>query len=159
MSPRVHRVFLPIFLAGYAVAGFLTHSRFGGREVFPVFSWGLYADAPRREVQYTVLVSDIDGTALPYPVDILVTPEFHRAPDYWRDAGVLGRFGAALEAGDRERTEPLRRLVEANILRGERVRYEVVKRTYDPLERRATGAFTEASLGQFVKDSRAGTGR
>ena len=156
MSPRTFRVFLPLFLAFYGTAGFLTHSKFGGREVFPVFSWALYTDAVRLEVQYTARLIEVDGRALGAALDVLATPSFHRSPDYWFDVGVLNNFGAALDAGDGVRAEALRRLVEANVLLEDRVRYEMVKRTYDPLERRASGAFQETSLGVFVKDRGAG---
>jgi hypothetical protein len=151
MSSRSFRVFLPLFLACYVVAGFLTHSRFGGRKVFPFFSWSLYSGTSRQIVQYTALLLEVDGRPLGTGVDLVTTPAFHRSPDYWLDAGVLGNFGQALEAGDRKRAEALRRLVEANIIREDQVRYEMVKRTYDPLERRASGVYQETSLGIFVK--------
>ena len=155
MRAGAYRVFLPLFLVSYCAAGFLTHSQFGGREVFPVFSWGLYADASRTEVQYTARVIEIDGQPLETAVDLLDTPAFHRAPDYWRDVGVMTRFGAALDEGDRAGADALRRLFEANVLPGSSVRYEMVKRTYNPLERRASGALRESSLGVFLKDGRA----
>ncbi len=152
MSPRLYRGFLPAFLASYAVGGFMTHGSLGGREIFPVFSWALYSDAPRLEVQYTVRLLEVDGRALGNGRDLMSMPGFHRSPDYWSDAGVVQNLGAALDEGDEERARALRRLVEANVLPGQRVRYELVKRTFDPLERRASGAFRETGLGEFVKD-------
>jgi len=156
MRPGLYRVFLPLFLAFYGVGGLLTHSRFGGLDLYPLFAWGLYADAPPSETQYTARLLAIDGRALPEPIDVMGTPDFHRAPDYWSDAGVLTRFGAALEAGDAAEAGALRRQFEANVLRDDRVRYEVLKRTYNPLRRRETGAWDEVRLGAFDKDTGAG---
>ena len=152
MNPRTYRVFLPLFLAFYGVAGFLTHSRFSGREIFPLFSWGLYSDASTTDVQYTARLIAIDGRPLDAPVDLDELPEFHRGPDYWRDAGVVASFGEALDAGDAAETRALRKLFEANVLTAARARYEMVKRTYAPLERRASGTFTETTLGVFDKN-------
>lgn len=156
MSGGVYRIALPLLLLFYAAGGFLTHTQFLGREIFPLFSWSLYSGAPRVESQYTARLLEVDGRPLTPPVDLMATPGFHRGPDYWRDAGVLDGFGAALEARDRERVAAFRCLVESNILLGDGIRYEIVKRTYDPLARRTTGAFEESILGTFVKERPAG---
>ena len=156
MSRRAYRVFLPLFLLFYGAAGLLTHSRLGGLDVYPLFAWNLYADAARRETQYTARLLAIDGRPLAAPLDLVEDAAFHRSADYWNDACVLGRFAAALETGDAEEARGLRRLFEANVLREDRVRYEVLKRTYDPLRRRATGEYDEVLLGTFDKDGGAG---
>jgi hypothetical protein len=157
MRPRAYRSFLPAFLAFYAIAGFLTHTQFLGHEIFPLFSWSLYSGAASNESMYTARLLEVERRSLVPPMDVMETPAFHRAPDYWRDAGVLNAFGEALEAGDRARAAAFRCLVESNVLLGDSIRYEMVKRTYDPLARRATGSFEETSLGIFVKE-RAGGG-
>lgn len=159
MSARAYRVFLPFFLAIYCGVGFMTHTRLGGLEIYPFFAWALYSDAPRVEVQYTALLLEVDGVPLQAPLDLLRTPAFHDLPDYWRDAAVVARFGAALDAGDALTAARYRRLVEANILPRGRVGYEMVKRTYDPLKRRASGAFEETRLGRFARDGAGEPGR
>jgi len=156
MSRRAYRVFLPLFLLVYGAAGLLTHSRFAGIDVYPLFAWNLYADAARRETQYTVRLLAIDGRPLPAPIDLVESAAFHRSADYWNDACVLGRFATALESGDAEGARGLRRLFEANVLRDDRVRYEVLKRSFEPLRRRTTGKYDEVLLGTFDKDGGAG---
>ena len=155
MSPRLYRLFLPLFLAAYGLGGLLTHSRFGGHEVFPLFSWALYADAPRVETQYTIRLLEIDGRPYEPPLELMADPAFHRRPDYWSDAGVVGRFGEVLDRKDVPGAGRLRALVEGNILPGRRLRYEVVKRVFAPLDRRRGGGFEETGLGVFVKDATA----
>ncbi len=81
----------------------------------------------------------------------MAEPDFRRGPDYWSDAGVVGRFGAALDRKDDPETGRLRALVEGNILPVGRLRYEVVKRVFSPLDRREHGRFEETSLGVFFK--------
>lgn len=159
MSPRVFRFFLPLFLAAYGTTGFLTHSKFGGREIFPLFSWSLYSEAAHVEIQYTARLLELDGRPLTPVADLMAMPAFHKSPDYWRDVGVLNNFGQALDAGDGPRAEDLRILVESNILPGHHSRYEIVRRVYDPLERRASGRFEETRLGVFLKDRTGPGGR
>lgn len=149
MSPGTYRFALPSFLFLYCAFGFLTHSRFGGREIFPVFSWALYSEAPAVEVQYAARLLEIDGRVLSPPVELLTTRAFHAGPDYWLDAGTVAAFGRALDEGDTARAGPLRDLVEGNVLPGRKTRYEMVRRVYDPLARRATGSYSESSLGIF----------
>ncbi|MGD0057776.1 MAG: hypothetical protein ABSD58_00010 [Verrucomicrobiia bacterium] len=64
---RIWRVWVALFLAGYFALGFSTLALPRG-EVFPCFSWFLFALVPGRESQYAVRLQEVRGQKLAEPV-------------------------------------------------------------------------------------------
>lgn len=131
------------FLCFYAVAGFSTFFLLGeaDKNVPPVFHWFLFSWTPNEggQVQYAVRFTAVEGATLAEPLlyaeaaDIAVDRRSGRARD------LVNRLARALESGDGAEAERIRTAFEDAFVRGE-AEYEVIRITYDPIERFATGA-------------------
>ncbi|MFQ3670803.1 MAG: hypothetical protein SNJ84_05035 [Verrucomicrobiia bacterium] len=108
-------------------------------EIFPFYSWSMFALVPGEKDQFYVLVETPEGEV-----------EFTRGGPGIRGAqsvvayNVMQRLGRALKAGNQEETERWRRQFEENFL-VEGTRYRVVHRRVDPLIR-----WQEERLGSGV---------
>lgn len=146
-----------IFVA-YALAGFYNQLAMGGgdrEKLFPAASWALFARVPQEITDYGVRVLELNGERLALPT--FQEGAGDRLPalaslDAYRLIQVLG---GGLWKDDRDTVARARRALEGIYLSGaEPYRYEVVRRTYDPLERWHGGTVRAARpLGEF--DSRA----
>ena len=117
-----------VFLLVYGVIiGIASRSQ----ETFPFFSWDLFSRVPDEGADYTVRINEAAGMPGPLPV-------------YFEDANLqlgaqeiqgyraLQAMGKSLEEGDDMRSTVLRENFESTYLsRLSRVRYELVRRTYD----------------------------
>lgn len=144
---------VPALLIFYFFGGLAT-KRIG--EVFPVFHWALFASFSEEVTRYEVRVVEQDGQRFDPPLRLQETEEYSQwmaaSHDIYHTPKVIRYFGATYEAGREARAEELRAAFERNFLPGDEVRYQLVKLTYNPLERYRTGAVQEASvLGEFSK--------
>lgn len=123
-------------------------------EVLPFFKWELFSRVPdRMNSSYSARILEIDGEVLEEPL------YFEEARDHLRNARspeaqlVLQRFGQALERDEIIRAGNQRELFEDRWLEAERVRYVMVRRDYDLLERISCRCYvSEKVIGVFVSD-------
>lgn len=114
----------------------------GPSEIFPVFSWSLFSHVPNLRHDYGLLILAVDGRGDDPPRYIEETrgvfPRAHRAVR----ARNIQELGRAASENDWVRARDIRRFIEPLYL-GERrlVRYAIVRRAYDPLERWKRGTF------------------
>jgi len=151
---RYRRIWFYI-LAGlflYLVGGLLTFDleKKKSNEVFPVFSWFLFADVPQKNhVRYTLRVLRADDR------DLVPALFFSEAGAFANPKSVsanklideIGRSLAHQEEGEVQR---LRRTLEENQIHRIQ-RYELIKLTYDPVERYQTGKMQVESIRIFEK--------
>jgi hypothetical protein len=141
---------LALVAAGYALAGCLPRL-LRQSEFFPFAPWDLYSHVPNDFADYGLRVTSLDGAPLAAPV------YFEAAPDWFAQAqSILAvesiqALGRAVEGGDAAEIARARGIVERDYLAGHpRLRYEVVKRSWEPLERWRSGRFaSEAVLAAF----------
>jgi hypothetical protein len=123
-----------------------------GDEVFPFFNWELFSRVPEPErTSWSVRLVEVNGEPLPDGV-------------YFEDAGgivplagssaafvTMQRFGQGVEAADPVRVDEARRVLESRYLgHFDAVSYELVRRTYDVLDRVTCDCFTdEVVIGEF----------
>ncbi len=117
-----------VFLALYGLLAVGTRNH----EKFPFFAWDLFSSVPTaHSADYSARLIAADGYS-------------RRLPVYFEQSGVtagaqeiqgytaLQAFGKAIRSGDKTRTATLRRSFEATYFPGlTRVRYEIVRRTFD----------------------------
>lgn len=124
-------------------------------EVFPFFKWELFSQVPPQiNTSYSARILEIDGEALAEPL------YFEEAREYQRNAQspeaqlVLQRFGQAMDRGEILRTANQQELFEDRWLEADKtVRYELVKREFDVLERISCDCYiSEEVMGVFVTD-------
>lgn len=120
-------------------------------EIFPVFSWSLFTWIPNDFRDYALRVIAVDNENL-HPTLYFQEagywfPETHSMPAY----DSIQKLGAAVAANDAKRIEEIRQFLEPIYLGGVKsVRYDVVERSFDPLERWECGEFnTVRSLSSF----------
>lgn len=135
---------LVYFLVGigshFAPARFLPYG-----QLYPFFSWFLFARTPNQVTDYAVRLMEVQGRKLDPPP--FIQDADHLAPDVHsiKLHDIVQKLGMALERKDRESARHASRMLERNFLTGA-TRYQVVKVTYNPLNRWQTGAFEEHSL-------------
>lgn len=153
---RLERAVWALFVA-YALAAVCQQLVVGGPDryrFFPFVSWALFAKVHREITDYGVRVRELNGE--------LVSPNGadnggERVPalatiDAYR---LIQELGRALGKDDRDKVARVRRALEGIYFsEAEPFRYDVVRRTYDPLVRWHGGPVRSAeTVAQF--DSRA----
>jgi len=148
-------------LIAYVLAGACQQLVMAGShrdDVFPADSWALFAKVPGEITDFGVRLLELDGQAVAAPNVVgraAKAATASRAPLETADAyDAIQKLGRALRNGDGNSVARARRTFERIYLRGaESFRYEVVRRTYDPVERWQDGTIRAAqTLGRF--DSR-----
>lgn len=122
----------------------------GVDEIIPFYGWSLFSKVPNEDGRYSLLVHRHGGRDLEPPVAFLRAPPGIVAGNRYIGRKVIQRLGDAVEEGEADRVEELRRLLEGSYLQG-RVVYELRHERYDPLAKWRTGeTLEERSLGRFT---------
>jgi hypothetical protein len=128
------QIALAATLVGYAAFALGLRLVFRHNEIFPAFTWNLFSTVPNEATDYTIRILGIGGVPLDSPI------EFGKARKHFplarsRQAHfALQRLGKALEDGRYPLSRRLRSMIEGKYLDSRGVSYEVVVRTYHPLE-------------------------
>jgi hypothetical protein len=122
-----------------------------GHEVFPVFSWFLFALTPPAERTAPELrVAELGGRKFDPPVRLETERSLVRAADAPTVVRLAKDMGAALAAGDAAALARARRTLEENFLPGRGPgRYALVEVTHDPVARLRGGAARERVAREF----------
>lgn len=130
-----------IFLCVYLAIAAWRESTPGQGEVFPIASWSLFSLVPNICNDFSLRLLDVNGKPLA-PARFFEDSRslFSAATDHAARV-VIDRMGKAMEAGAAREAEDIRLRFDAEYLRKQahQVRYELVAREYDPLERWSTG--------------------
>jgi hypothetical protein len=128
----------------------------GTKEVFPVFAWSLFERIPNTEEDYAIRVLIVGS-------EELRPPRYFEESGFWfdKDRSSLGysdiqRLGAAFAERDADRVARIRALLERRYFAGAgTVRYELVRRSFDPVDRWRSGRFKSArSLAVFERSGK-----
>ena len=135
-SERVARITLGLLLVYSAIVAVSVPAPID-KEVFPFFRWELFARTPERHrSDYGVRFTEVDGRQLERPVYFEEASGFiptSRSPDA---QAAIKDLGEATEHHDSEHATRNRDLLESRHLQAlTSATYEVVRRTYDVLER------------------------
>jgi hypothetical protein len=145
---RILRGWVALFLAGYFSLGLLT-LLLPRREVFPLYSWFLFALVPGRESQYALRLQEVSGQKLAEPLLYQDAESLVADPHSVTVRELVQQFGLAVENGRAREQFRIRRIMEKDHLPSP-CRYEVVIITYDPLDRWRTGRYEVRSLAQYA---------
>jgi hypothetical protein len=145
---RIWRTWVALFLGGYFVLGLLTLA-LPRQEVFPVYSWFLFALVPGRETQYAVRLEEVRGQKLAVPLLFQDAEDLVAEPHNVMMRDLVQQFGAAAEKGQTDEQASLRRVMEKNYLPAP-CRYELIIMTYEPLTRWRTGRYDARSIGEHT---------
>ncbi len=145
---RIWRAWVALFLAGYFVLGLATLA-LPRQEVFPCYSWFLFALVPGRESQYAVRLQEVRGQKLAEPVLFQDADNFVDEPHNVMVRDLVQQWGAAVENGRLDEQARLRRVMEKDYLPTP-CRYELVVLTYEPLTRWRTGRYDVRSLEEYT---------
>ncbi|MES2307254.1 MAG: hypothetical protein V4507_00185 [Verrucomicrobiota bacterium] len=139
-------------LIAYLIAGILTFDiqKKKSNEKFPIFSWFLFADVPQKHhVRYTIKIYRADNVDLPQPL-MFSEAALYSNPKSVSANKLIQDMGRAIEFHDDQWLQQAREVFEQNqIIRVQR--YELIKLTYDPVERYQTGKMESDSIRFFEK--------
>ena len=126
------------------------------REIFPFFNWSLFTTVSDRRSLCEVEILALDGVRLEAPTRFYDLPQRFAAAQQ-RSINVVKlalSMAKAHKAGDRERFEALRGVLESAYLGDvEQVTYRLVVYRYNPIERWRDGTAQSAEiLGEFTVD-------
>jgi len=144
---RIWRAWVALFLAGYFALGLATLA-LPRQEVFPCYSWFLFALVPGRESPYAVRLLEVRGQKLAEPVLFQDAEDFVAEPHNVMAHEIVQQLGMAVEKGTMDEQVRLRRVMEKDFLPVP-CRYELVVLTYEPLTRWRTGRYDVRSLAEY----------
>ncbi len=139
-------------LIAYGIAGILTFdlAKKKSNEIFPVFSWFLFAEIPQKtHVRYTIRIHRVDDRDLVPPI-LFAAAEGYANPKSVSANKLIDEIGRANERQEEAEVQQMRRTLEENQIHRVQ-RYELLKMTYDPVERYQTGKKWEESIRFFEK--------
>lgn len=150
-----------IFAVAYPlVSGSVLTLRWGSTidEIYPITPWTLFCFTPNDEADYAVRLTAVDGQPLEPPTffdDFVELTENERLAAYVL-VQEMGRL-----AGETERSAfaTARRVFERSFLRplARQVRYDLVRREFDVLERWKTGRYENVgAIEEFVYENGGG---
>jgi hypothetical protein len=132
------RKFISVFLAAYFAGGLLTLMR-PDMEVFPVYSWFLFALVPQSGPQYGLLLHEVNGRSIEPPRLYQEAADWVPASHSVTVFKLTQELGVAAERNLPEQSR-YRELLEKNWLPPQ-TRYELVKLNADPVARWKTGQY------------------
>lgn len=145
------RKFISWFLAAYFAGGLLTllHPEM---EVFPVYSWFLFALVPQSGPQFGLLLHQVDGRQVEPPRLYQDTGDLISTAHSVTVFKLTQELGSAMEKNSADKTR-YRELLEKNWL-PPKSNYELVKLNADPVSRWETGKYEITQrLGTFTSTS------
>jgi hypothetical protein len=138
---RLQALLLAILVGTFAL-GLVSAVRPAG-EIFPFASWFLFSLVPQRVTSYDVLVSSWGDRKFTPPKPLIEVDGLISNPGSSTVYQLVQRFGQATEAGNRAAADEAWRLLRAKFSSAEPVTFDVIKRTYDPIDR-SKGQIAEA---------------
>lgn len=113
-----------------------------GHELFPVFKWELFSKVPPREqTSYGVRLLEVDGEVLDEPIYFEKASHLFRSTRSPDVPTLVRRWSQQVAAGNFEESIRSQMVFEARFLESRDVRYQLVRRTYDIVERVECGCF------------------
>ncbi len=137
------KMFLAAFTSMIFIMGYATLARAPSYEIFPFYSWVMFALTPQEEEDYAVKISVVEGVPLDVPVVFQEAGELVHSAESIAVYQRIQRMGKAWEKGDTGCGD--RAIFEREYFR-KRVSYDLVKRRFDPIERWKSGRFEETRL-------------
>ncbi len=132
-------------LAGTFALGMVSAIRPAG-EIFPFASWFLFSLVPQQVTSYDVLVRSWGDRKFDPAPPLIEVEGLLRSPRSSTIFQLVQRYGRAVEAGDQAEAADAWRLLQAKFSTAEPVTIEVIKRTYDPLERARGGKVEQIAI-------------
>jgi hypothetical protein len=125
---------------------------FPHRELYPFYSWSLFALVPNMEHRYTARIYEANGEIMEPPTLFEEARRNVRQPHSAAVLQLFTRLARAHEAGQEAEVERLLRLVDDHIPRP--ARFELVRLTYQPVERWRNGTQEETPIRMFTREKR-----
>ena len=145
---RLRRIAVAVLLAECVVGmlGSLTPRR----EIFPFASWFLFLLVPHHTNDYDLVLHSNQGVAIEPPLPYNQLPWLVSSPHSIVTYNLVQQFGDAVARHDAARSRNLRRQVDTMFMQP-RVQYDLVRNTYQPVERYETGRVrTRQTLASFT---------
>lgn len=112
-------------------------------EIFPFFSWSLFSSVPQPEkTNYGLRLIAVDGKTLQTPLFFEEGEQYFAGANSIMAMTTIRRLARAIEAGNAGQIVEYQTFFEEMFLaEASDVAYEVVRRTYNPVERWRTGRY------------------
>ena len=132
---RANRVLLAA--AGiYILIALTRHSVPQREEIFPFASWSLFSKVPNEIHDYGLRVLEMDGRVMNPPIDYEASYPRFTSSDPHMARACIQQLGQAVKSRDAAEVARVRTYLESLHLRGHKqVKYELLDRRWDPLER------------------------
>jgi hypothetical protein len=142
--------FIVLYLGVALISGF----RFRHREVFPIFSWSLFSQVQSSRSDFAVLITQIGNRTFEPPIELKNADQWFPRGGHIRSYITIQNMGNAFLRRDRRTLEISRRILESNYMNGpaEPVKYLLISRRYDPIERWHDGRYQQRNLATFERD-------
>ena len=120
------------------------------QEIFPFASWFLFLLVPSHTNDYDLILRSNQGIAIEPPLPYSQLSWLVSSPQSIVTYNLVQQLGDAEASHDAARSRKVRRLVDA-LFTQPHVRYDLVRNTYEPVERYETGRVrTRQTLAAFT---------
>jgi hypothetical protein len=146
------QIFIASFLAFYVTLGIFARIVLRSQgELFPIYTWALFSRVPNEQREFALRIRAVGCKVLESPLYFQDAGQWFRQAESISAYVSIQKLGSAVLANDIVEIDKVRRLLESVYLRGpEGVRYEVVERKFNPMDRWKYGTFrSEKSLEGF----------
>ncbi|OAI43086.1 hypothetical protein AYO41_02865 [Verrucomicrobia bacterium SCGC AG-212-E04] len=135
---------LTALVVGTFALGMVSAVRPSG-EIFPFASWFLFSLVPQRVTSYEIRVHSWGDQKFEPAKPLIEIDGLVRSPQSSLVFQLVQRFGRAVEAGNATERDNAWRLLQARFSNSAPVRYDLIKLSYDPMER-ARGEVVEHTV-------------
>ena len=136
---------LAALLAGTFVLGMVSAVRPSG-EIFPFASWFLFSLVPQQVTSYDILVKSWGGRTFDPPKPLIEVEGLVYSPRSSVIYQLVQRYGQTLDSGATTEADHAWQLLRSKFTSAEPVTFEVVKRTYNPLDRARGGTIEQIRI-------------
>lgn len=134
------------FITAYILLAAVGHLRHG--EIYPFATWSLFSRVPNHTTDYTLRILEVDGRRLDPPPFLTAAGKWLTLPGYGHELSVnVQQLGHEIERGDGAAISQQRARVEGYCFTGhESVKYEVMRRQFNPLDAWRTGRYRDVRV-------------
>lgn len=125
---------LAALVVGTFALGMVSAVRPSG-EIFPFASWFLFSLVPQRVTSYQIRVHAWGDQKFDPPKSLIEVDGLVRGPQSSLVYQLVQRFGRAVDSGNGAESDSAWRLLQARFSNPDGLHYDLVKLSYDPMER------------------------
>jgi len=118
----------------------------GKNEIFPIFTWSLFAKIPNKLVDYELKIISYDGEIFTSAEYLYQSDHFSRGVKSITNFKLIQKYGKAVKNKNQKNIKKYQQLINNIVFHDKEVKYVLVKRTFDPIKRWNTKLYDDLEI-------------